>query len=58
MLINFCGNIFSKERCVQELIFTEGLFETSENKNPSKITRYMVSCQKYYDTMTYCYLNY
>ena len=37
------GNIFSKERYTLELIFAEeGLFEISKNKNPSKITRYMV----------------
>ena len=37
------GNIFSKERCTLELIFTEeDLFKISENKNPLKITRYMV----------------
>ena len=36
-------NIFSKERRPQEFITVEeGLFETSENKNPSTITRYMV----------------
>jgi len=37
-----CGKIFV-ERRPQEFIFEEqSLFEISENKNPSKITRYMV----------------
>jgi len=34
---------FLVERCHQEFIFKEdGLFEISENKNPSKIMRYTV----------------
>jgi len=37
-----CGKIFI-ERYLQEFIFEEkGLFEISENKNPSKIMRYTV----------------
>ena len=39
-----CGNLFSKQRWTQEVIFVEeGHFEISENRNPSKITCYMVS---------------
>ena len=39
-----CGNLFSKNNQTWEFIFEEkGLFETSENKNPSKMTSYTVS---------------
>ena len=42
-----CGNLFSKNNRTLEFIFEEkGLFKTSENKNPSKITSYMVYLQE------------
>ena len=40
----YCGNVFSKNSWTQEFIFAEkGPFEISKNKNPSKITHYMVA---------------
>ena len=38
-----CGNLFSKNDSTWEFIFEEkDLFETSKNKNPSKVTSYTV----------------
>ena len=57
LIIN-CGNIFLKNSWTQEFIFAEkGLFEISENKNPLKITRYMVLLHKHIRIMSFpsCY---
>ena len=42
-IIFTCGNLLSKNNRTWEIIFKEkGLFETSENKIPLKITSYTV----------------
>ena len=47
-----CGNLFSKSNQTWEFIFEEKvLFETSKNKNRSKITSYTVIIQTFFFPM-------